>query len=325
MGFINYLCCCFEAIFDCLTCCFHNQNKPSLSDLMAQNGEDFDQSQQKKSEHDLMVILTIDGEKSSLKQKFEHKEFTPRLGLVIPESFDRLDKRLAKDPKDKTLIQIYQKLSPAVVSEKISTELCSKIMDGDLKNLKNYLKLTKKLRIHNLIEQNELDVILSTGLSFSAESGSIKILKELMSFISEFPKDDQEYILKYYPLALEIAAKNGHTDFIEELTNYFCQIVPDDRSFFERAKTEAIMKAKSLYDAPQNQEEVLKTLESLKYGPQQHDVSVDSTTALIPTAPEPVLSMKEALKMPPPNDLPDFQESTVDQIGDLEGSLMYVC
>ncbi len=325
MGFINYLCCCFEAIFDCLTCCFHNQNKPSLSDLMAQNGEDFDQSQQKKSEHDLMVIPTIDEEKSSLKQKFERKKLPPRLGLVIPESFDQLDKKLEKDPEDGTLIQIYQKLSPAAVSEKISTELCSKIMDGDLKNLKNYLKLTKKLRIHNLIEQNELDVILSTGLSFSAESGSIKILKELMSFISEFPKDDQEYILKYYPLALEIAAKNGHTDFIEELTNYFCQIVPDDRSFFERAKTEAIIKVKSPYDAPKNQEEILKTLESLKYEVPQKDVIIDLTTALTTTAPEPVLSIREALKMPPPNDLPDFQESTVDQIGDLEGSLMYVC
>lgn len=324
MGFINYLYCCFEAIFDCLTCCFHNQNKPSLSDLMAQNGEDFDQSQQKKSEHDLMVIPTIDGEKSSLKQKFEHKEFTPRLGLVIPESFDRLDKRLAKDPKDKTLIQIYQKLSPAAVSEKISTELCSKIMDGDLKNLKNYLKLTKKLRIYNLIEQNELDVILSTGLSFSAESGSIKILQELMSFISEFRKSDQEYILKAYPLALKVAVKNGHTDFIKELTDYFSQIVSDDRSFFERAKTEAIIKVKSLYDAPKNQEEILKTLESLKYEVPQKDVIIDLTTALTATEPEPVLSIREALQTSPPSDLSNPQESTVDQIGDLEGSSMYV-
>jgi hypothetical protein len=197
-------------------------------------------------------------------------------------------------------------------------------MDGDLKNLKNYLKLTKKLRIYNLIEQNELDVILSTGLSFSAESGSIKILQELMSFISEFPKDDQEYILKYYPLALEIAAKNRHTDFIEELTSYFCKIVPDDRSFFERAKTEAIIKVKSPYDAPKNQEEILKTLESLKYEVPQKDVIIDLTTALTTTAPEPVLSIREALETSPSTDLPDSPKLTVDQIGDLEGSLMYV-
>ena len=64
----------------------------------------------------------------------------------------------------------------------ISTELCSTIIDRNLENLKNYLKLTKKLSIKKLIEQNELDVILSTCLSFSAESGSIKILKELMFF-----------------------------------------------------------------------------------------------------------------------------------------------
>ena len=38
-----------------------------------------------------------------------------------------------------------------------------------------------------------------------------------MFFISEFPKDDQEYILKAYPLALQEAAKKGHTDFIKEL------------------------------------------------------------------------------------------------------------
>jgi len=236
-----------------------------------------------------------------------------------------LDKRLVKDPEDETLIQIYQKLSPAAVSEKISTELCSTIIDGNLENLKNYLKLTKKLSIKKLIEQNELDVILSTCLSFSAESGSIKILKELMFFISEFPKDDQEYILKAYPLALQEATKKGHTDFIKELTNYFCQIVPDGRTFFEQAKKEAISKAKSLYDVPKKQEEVLKTLESLKYEPQQQNVIIDLTTALITTAPlEPVLSIRKALETSPPTDFHDSQESTVDQIGDLEGSSMYV-
>ena len=176
MGFINYLYCCFEAIFDCLSCCFRNKdNRPSLTDLMNATNTNED-SQQKKSEVELIIVSpTIDNEKSSIKPKFEHKEFKPRLGLVIPESFDRLDKRLEKAPEDETLIQIYQKLSPLAISQKISTELCSKIMDRDLENLKNYLELTKKLRIHKLIEQDELDVILSTGLSFSAESGSIKI------------------------------------------------------------------------------------------------------------------------------------------------------
>jgi hypothetical protein len=285
-------------------------------------------SQQKKSEVELIIVApTIDNEKSSIKPKFEHKEFKPRLGLVIPESFDRLDKRLEKAPEDETLIQIYQKLSPLAISQKISTELCSKIMDRDLENLKNYLELTKKLRIHKLIEQDELDVILSTCLSFSAESGSIKILEELMSFISQFRKSDQEYILKAYPLALKVAVKNGHTDFIKELTDYFSQIVSDDRSFFERAKTEAIIKVKSLYDPPKNREEVLKTLESLKYEPhQQQDVIIDVTEALITTSPldEPVLSITKALETSHPTDFHDSQEPTVDQIGDLEGSYMYV-
>lgn len=353
---IEYLCCCFGAIADRLTCCFRNQ-KPSLSDLMAQNGVNLEQSQQ-----NLMVIPTIDDETSSPRQKFEYKEFTPRLGLVIPERFDLLDKRLEKDPEDGTLIQIYQKFSPATVSEKISEELWTNGSKITNERFKSFLILSIELYKHGKISQDKLisifmgslgelaesgstekfklllsaiqtnfeidqiDIILASNcLLASSESGSIKILKELMSFISDFPKEDQKYILNAYPLALKAAVKNGHTDFIKELTNYFCKIVHDNRTFFEKAKTEAIMKAKSLYDAPQNQEEVLKTLESLKYGPQQHDVSVDSTTALIPTAPEPVLSMKEALKMPPPNDLPDFQESTVDQIGDLEGSLMYVC
>ena len=147
----------------------------------------------------------------------------------------------------------------------------------------------------------------------------------MMIFISKFPKKDQEYILKYYPSALEIAAKKGHTDFIKELTSYFCKIVPDDRRFFEQAKTKAIMKAKSLYDAPKNQEKVLKTLESLKYEPQRQEIIIDLTTALTTTAPEPVLSIREALETSPPSDLSNPQESTVDQIGDLEGSSMYVC
>lgn len=325
MGFINYLCCCFEAIFNCLSCCFRNKdNRPSLSDLMNATNTTED-SEQKKSEVELIIVSpTIDDEKSSIKPKFEHKEFKPRLGLVIPERFDLLDKRLEKDPEDGTLIQIYQKFSPAAVSKKISTELCSSIMERNLKSLKNYLKLTKKLSIQKLIEQNEVDVILSTCLSFSAESGSIKILKELMFFISEFPKDDQEYILKAYPLALKVAVKKGHTDFIKELTNYFCQIVPDDRSFFERAKTEAIMSAKNPWDAPKNQKEVLETLESLKLEVQEKDVIMDLTTALTTTAPEPVLSIREALATSPSTDLPDSQKLTVDQIGDLEGSSMHV-
>ena len=78
------------------------------------------------------------------------------------------------------------------------------------------------------------------------------------------------------------------------------------------------------YDAPKNQEEILKTLESLKYEVPQKDVIIDLTTALTTTAPEPVLSIREALQTSPPTDLSNPQESTVDQIGDLEGSSMYV-
>ena len=325
MGFIYYLCCCCEAIFDCLTCCFRNKDtRPSLTDLMSATNINED-SQRKKSELELIIVVSspTSDKKSSPKEKPEHKEFIPRLGVVTPGSFDRLDKRLEKDPEDKTLIQIYQKLSPATISEKISTELCSRIMDRDLKNLKKYLELTKKLMVKKLIEQNELVVILSTCLSFTAESGSTQILQELMSFISGFPKEDQKYILAY-PLTLEMAAKKGHTDFIKELTSYFCKIVPDDHRFFEQAKAEAIMKAKNPWDAPKNQEEILKTLGSLKYEVPQKDVIIDLTTALTTATPEPVLSIKEALETSPPTDFHASQESTVDQIGDLEGSSMYV-
>jgi hypothetical protein len=77
------------------------------------------------------------------------------------------------------------------------------------------------------------------------------------------------------------------------------------------------MSAKSLYDAPKNQEKVLKTLESLKYEPQRQEIIIDLTTALTTTAPEPVLSIREALETSPPSDLSNPQESTVDQIGDL--------
>lgn len=362
MGFINYLYCCFEAIFDCLSCCFRNKdNRPSLTDLMNATNTNED-SQQKKSEVELIIVSpTIDNEKSSIKPKFEHKEFKPRLGLVIPESFDRLDKRLAKDHQDETLIQIYQKLSPAAVSEKISEELWTNGSKITNERFKSFLILSIELYKHGKISQDKLisifmnslgelaesgstqkfklllsaiksnfkidqidSFLVSNCLLAISESGSIKILQELMSFISEFPKDNQEYILKAYPLALKVAEKKGHTDFIKELTSYFCQIVPDDRSFFERAKTEAIIKVKSPYDAPKNQEKVLKTLESLKYEPQRQDVIIDLTTALTTTAPEPVLSIREALETSPSTDLPDSQKLTVDQIGDLEGSSMYV-
>ena len=362
MGFINYLCCCFEAIFDCLSCCFRNKdNRPSLTDLMNATNTNED-SQQKKSEVELIIVSpTIDNEKSSIKPKFEHKEFKPRLGLVIPERFDLLDKRLEKDPEDGTLIQIYQKFSPAAVSEKISQELWSNGSKISTERFKSFLILSIELYKHGKISQPRIIDILMNSLSelaesgslekfklllsviqtnfkidsidsflisncllASSESGSIKILEELMSFISQFRKSDQEYILKAYPLALKVAVKNGHTDFIKELTDYFSQIVSDDRSFFERAKTEAIIKVKSLYDAPKNQEEILKTLESLKYEVPQKDVIIDLTTALTATAPEPVLSIREALQTSPPTDLSNPQESTVDQIGDLEGSSMYV-
>jgi len=362
MGFINYLYCCFEAIFDCLSCCFRNKdNRPSLTDLMNATNTNED-SQQKKSEVELIIVSpTIDNEKSSIKPKFEHKEFKPRLGLVIPESFDRLDKKLAKDHQDETLIQIYQKLSPAAVSEKISEELWTNGSKITNERFKSFLILSIELYKHGKISQDKLisifmnslgelaesgstqkfklllsaiksnfkidqidSFLVSNCLLAISESGSIKILEELISFISQFRKSDQEYILKAYPLALKVAVKNGHTDFIKELTDYFSQIVSDDRSFFERAKTEAIIKVKSLYDAPKNQEEILKTLESLKYEVPQKDVIIDLTTALTATAPEPVLSIREALQTSPPSDLSNPQESTVDQIGDLEGSSMYV-
>jgi len=145
MGFIYYLCCCCEAIFDCLTCCFRKKDsRPSLTDLIGETSTNED-SQRKKSEVEPVIVVSspTDDEKSSPKPKFEHKEFTPRPGLITPERFDSLDKRLVKNPEDETLIQIYQKLSPTAVSEKISTELCSTIIDGNLENLKNYLKLTK--------------------------------------------------------------------------------------------------------------------------------------------------------------------------------------
>ncbi len=363
MGFINYLYCCFEAIFDCLSCCFRNKdNRPSLTDLMNATNTNED-SQQKKSEVELIIVSpTIDNEKSSIKPKFEHKEFKPRLGLVIPESFDRLDKRLAKDHQVETLIQIYQKLSPAAVSEKISEELWTNGSKITNERFKSFLILSIELCQNNKISQTRLIEILMNSLSELAESGStekfklllsaiqtnfeidqvdsflisncllaisesgsIKILEELMSFISQFRKSDQEYILKAYPLALKVAVKNGHTDFIKELTDYFSQIVSDGHTLFKEVKTEAIIKAKSLYDPPKNREEVLKTLESLKYEPhQQQDVIIDVTEALITTAPEPVLSIREALQTSPPTDLSNPQESTVDQIGDLEGSSMYV-
>lgn len=366
MGFIYYLCRCCETIFDYLSCCFRSKdNRPSLSDLMNANNTNED-SQRKKSELELIIVVSspTSDEKSSPKEKPEHKEFIPRLGVVTPGSFDRLDERLEKDPKDEALIQIYQKLSPAAISEKISEEIWTNGSKITTKRFNSFLTLSIELYNSRKISQARIIDILMNSLaelaesgaskkfklllsviqtnfaidsidSFlisncllaSSESGSIEILYDLMSLISEFPKDDQEYILKAYPLALKIAEKKGHTDFIEELTNYFCQIVPDDRRFFEQAKKEAIMKAKSLYDAPKNQEEILKTLESLKYEPPQQDnVIIDVTEALITTAPrEPVLSIREALETFPPTDLSNPQESTVDQIGDLEGSFMYVC
>lgn len=364
MGFIYYLCCCFEAIFDCLTCCFRKKDsRPSLSDLMSPNHTDED-AQRKKSELELIIVVSspTDDEKSSPKPKFEHKEFTPRPGLITPESFNSLDKRLVKNPEDETLIQIYQKLTPAAVSEKISEELWTNGSKITNERFKSFLILSIELYNNGKINQGKLidifmnslgelaesgaskkfklllsairsnfeidqigSFLISNCLLASSESGSIEILHDLMSLISEFPKDDQEYILKAYPLALKIAEKKGHTDFIKELTNYFCQIVPDDRRFFEQAKKEAIMKAKSLYDAPKNQEEILKTLGSLKYEVPQKDVIIDLTTALTTAAPEPVLSIKEALETSPPTDLSNPQELTVDQIGDLEGSSMYVC
>jgi hypothetical protein len=320
-------------------------------------------SQRKKSEIELIIVSpTIDDEKPSPIQKSEHKEFTPRPGLITPESFDGLDKRLAKDHQDETLIQIYQKLSPAAVSEKISEELWIKGSKISTERFKSFLTLSIELYNQGKISQTKIIDILMNSLgelvelgstekfklllsaiqtnfeidqidSFlisncllaSSESGSTEILHDLMSLISEFPKDDQEYILKAYPVVLKIAENKGHTDFIKELTSYFCKIVPDDRSFFEQAKTDAIMRAKSLYDAPKNQEEVLKTLGALEYTFRTKDTRLDITEGHSEVSLEPVLSIREALEIPIPSYLPDSQESTVDQIGDLEGSPMYVC
>jgi hypothetical protein len=97
---IGYLNACFGAIFDCLSCCFRSKdNRPSLSDLMSATNTNED-SQRKKSELELIIAVSspTDDEKSSPKEKPEHKEFIPRLGVVTPGSFDRLDKRLEKDP-----------------------------------------------------------------------------------------------------------------------------------------------------------------------------------------------------------------------------------
>ncbi len=91
MGFIYYLCCCCEAIFDCLTCCFRSKEdrKPSLSDFLPDSGGN--QSLRKKSELELITVVSspTDDEKSSPKPKFEHKEFIPRLCLITPGSFNK--------------------------------------------------------------------------------------------------------------------------------------------------------------------------------------------------------------------------------------------
>jgi hypothetical protein len=122
--------------------------------------------------------------------------------------------------------------------------------------------------IQSNFEIDQVDIVLASNcLLVNSESGSLEILQELISFILKFLKDDQKYILDAYPSALGIAVKKGHTAFIKKLTSYFCKIVPDGYTLFEKAKTEAIMKARNPYEAPKNQEEVLKTLESLKYAP----------------------------------------------------------
>lgn len=100
--------------------------------------------------------------------------------------------------------------------------------------------------------------------------------------------------------------------------------MPDDRSFFEQAKTDAIMKAKSLYDAPKNQEEILKTLESLKYEVPEKDVIIDLTTALTTTAPEPVLSIRETPEMPLPPDHSEVPVLEINPSGEVDSSSIYV-
>jgi len=184
MGFIYYLCCCFEAIFDCLTCCFRKKDsRPSLSDLMSATNTNED-SQRKKSEDELIILSpTVDDEKLSPIQKFEHKEFKPRLGLVIPESFDRLDELTLKDPKDKKLIQRYEKLIPAIVSEKILQELWTNGSKVTNEQFNSFLILSIELYNNNKINQDKLIDTLMKSLTNLAETGSTEKFKLLLSNI----------------------------------------------------------------------------------------------------------------------------------------------
>jgi hypothetical protein len=220
MGFINYLCCCLEVIFDCLSCCFRSKEdrKPSLSDFFSDSGGG--QSLRKKSELELIIVSpTIDKEKPSPKQKFEHKEFTPRLGLVIPESFDRLDKRLEKDPEDETLIQIYQKLSPAAISEKILEELWINGSKISAKQFKSFLTLSIELYKHGKISQGKLIDTLMKSLGELAESGSTEKFKLLLSAIQTNFEIDQidSFLISNCLLAI---SESGSIAILQELMTF---------------------------------------------------------------------------------------------------------
>lgn len=253
---------CCEAIFNSITCCFRNK---SSSDGLNETDE-----------HVLQIIkLEYDDEKSSITtEKSIKQEYIPRKGLTTPEKFDRLDQRVQKNPKDETLIAIYQKLSPATISQKVSTELCSRIMDGELKNLTAYLEFTKILQDKHLIDQTEIDVIFSSCLSFAAEFGSVEILHQLMRFVERMPEDDQQYVLKSYPEVIELAAIRGDIAFIKTLTDYFCRIVPGEGRFFEQARESAVNKIRSDFSLD-HKEKMLEALCALKYEVQKEMVVVE--------------------------------------------------
>lgn len=262
---ISYLCHCFESILDCLSSCFPiRDNQRSLSDLIYDH-------------HQNATIATLPAITPIPRNAF----------IVTAKTFEKFDEMVKQNPKDPKLVEIYKNLPPTIICQKLSKELCFNIMGKDLKSFKAWLEFTKNLgnSTKGSINPEDLDGILSNCLSFNAEHGSIEILQELMSFIVTLPKEDQEYILKAYPLALEVAAKQGHINFIKELTNYFCRIVPKDYKFFKKAQEDVIIKVKSTDGDLQSSEriaEVLTTLESLKYEFQKGTIFVSITEVLNP-------------------------------------------
>src|SRR5690606_9452913 len=96
---------------------------------------------------------------------------------------DRLDERLEKDPKDEALIQIYQKLSPAAISEKISEEIWTNGSKITTKRFNSFLTLSIELYNSRKISQARIIDILMNSLAELAESGASKKFKLLLSVI----------------------------------------------------------------------------------------------------------------------------------------------